>query len=56
MSIADATRKELRDFLHLEKARPDGSSYTQPSTGQRRASRRAKNAVAKRARKANRGR
>lgn len=54
MSLVDATRKELRDFLHLEKERPSGGKFTKPDRDQTRAKRRAKNATAKRARRANR--
>lgn len=54
MSLADATRKELRAFLHTERERPEGGSYTRPSSEDLRVDRRRKNKVAKASRKSNR--
>ena len=54
MSMADLSRRQLRELMRAENLREDGTRYTQPDAERRRKRNRDKNAAARAARKKSR--
>ena len=52
MNFADLSRSELRDLMHVERTREDGTRYTQVDSERRRKRNRDRNSAAKVMRKA----